>query len=206
MTVPEAVVEARLSNVGLMPITVCQTDGDGVAILARTVDGKQFPVSLLLAGAVSDAPCWERTMLKPGETKVFYESVLLSDAKNPLIGVFGYIRLHSDPRERGRQWSTELESPPIAIPERRYSPCPSSMSGVVSGLLTKFPGGPVSEEVRYLMSDDATVVVKSDAGGAFYIPCVYPSSQYRVCVGPPDSEQCFTIAGPVSGFPPLIVR
>jgi hypothetical protein len=84
--------------------------------------------------------------------------------------------------------------------------CPSQLSGEVSGVLTRiFDGVVADEEVRFHMSSDATIAVRSDAGGAFYIPCVYPSLSYRVCVGPLNSEQCFELNGPKTDFEMLLL-
>jgi hypothetical protein len=80
------------------------------------------------------------------------------------------------------------------------------MTGEVSGVLENFDGPLADTEVRFQMSDDATVVVRTDAAGAFYIPCVYPNHEYRACVGSGTSEQCFTIGGPKADFHRVIVR
>src|SRR5947209_303815 len=54
-TGPEAVVDARLRNIGATPVTICQTDGGGVTVFAKTEGGQEFAVSPLVHGAVSDA-------------------------------------------------------------------------------------------------------------------------------------------------------
>src|SRR4051812_32730296 len=54
---PATVIEAELANVGTTPITICQEDG-GVFILGRTTEGIRLPVSPIVYGGVSDAPCY----------------------------------------------------------------------------------------------------------------------------------------------------
>ena len=87
-------------------------------------------------------------------------------------------------RETERQLTEDLAS------------CSEQLIGVVSGVVTSKDGAVPDMEVRFRMSDDATVSVRTDARGEFLIRCVYPAPTYHVCVGPKTTEQCFSIVGP----------
>jgi hypothetical protein len=84
--------------------------------------------------------------------------------------------------------------------------CPDASTGMVTGVVRSPDGVARDVDVRFHMSDDATVSVKTDADGMFSISCVYPAAYYSVCIGPETSEQCFPITEPEVLFPTLMLH
>lgn len=71
------------------------------------------------------------------------------------------------------------------------------LSGNIRGFVRTSNGGPAKDvRVRFVMSDDASVVTSSDDAGHFEIRCVYPATGYQICLGPEGDEQCQIVKGP----------
>lgn len=76
--------------------------------------------------------------------------------------------------------------------------CPELLKGNIVGVVRDASGPLADVEVRYRMSDDATIMVRTAKDGSFSIPCVYPARTYDLCVGATTRMQCFEVAGPTS--------
>jgi hypothetical protein len=73
------------------------------------------------------------------------------------------------------------------------------LSGSIRGLVVDENREPTPDvRVRFVMSDDASVVTATDEDGRFEIRCVYPAKQYQICLGPESAERCQNVDGPSS--------
>jgi hypothetical protein len=71
------------------------------------------------------------------------------------------------------------------------------LSGSIRGVIRTSNGKPAKDiRVRFVMSDDASVITTTDDAGNFELRCVYPATGYQICVGPEGSERCQIVKGP----------
>ena len=71
------------------------------------------------------------------------------------------------------------------------------LSGNIRGVVLSANREPAAGvRVRFVMSDDASVVTATDESGRFEIRCVYPANEYQICLGPENAERCQNVKGP----------
>jgi hypothetical protein len=64
------------------------------------------------------------------------------------------------------------------------------LSGNIRGVVLTSSHEPAKDiRVRFVMSDDASVITTTDHEGRFEIRCVYPATGYQICLGSEDAEQ-----------------